>query len=458
MDVTNENLPRILIGGTGSGCGKTTIVCGILKALTHRGIQVASFKCGPDYIDPMFHKEVLGISSGNLDLFFMDEETCRCTLSKNAAESQASLVVIEGVMGYYDGLAGTSNIASSYHVAQATDTPAVLIVDCKGKSLSILAEVKGFLELEENSGIKGVILNRMTAHMYEEIKALIEKKLPIAVLGYMPEIKECVLESRHLGLVTAQEIGNLREILEKIGQQCEKTIDLEALIELCKEASPLSTCSKQHGKKDITIAIAMDEAFCFYYKDNLSLLEELGCNLVPFSPLRDKTLPEGTQGLYLGGGYPELHLIQLAGNQEMKDSIKRTLEEGIPTIAECGGFMYLHQQIKDRKGKSYPMVGAVAGESFYANKLVRFGYVELTAMEDNLLCNKGETMRGHEFHYWDSSENGESFRAEKPLRNRGWDCVKANKTLYAGYPHLHFYSNKKAAEAFVSACREIGHV
>ncbi|MEG1584880.1 MAG: cobyrinate a,c-diamide synthase, partial [Anaerovorax sp.] len=383
---------------------------------------------------------------------------CIRALSTNAAEAQAALVVIEGVMGYYDGLAGTSYRASSYHVAQVTGTPAVLLVDGKGKSVSILAEIKGFLELEENSGIKGIILNRMTAHMYEEMKGLIEKRLPVVVLGYMPEMKDCVLESRHLGLVTAQEVGNLQEILEKMGKQCEKTLDLDALIKLANEASPLPSFPSSYGEKDTAIGIAMDPAFCFYYKDNLRLLEELGCRLIPFSPLRDKVLPPGIQGLYLGGGYPELHLPQLSENQTMRDSIKKAVSEGMPTIAECGGFMYLQEHIKDREGKAYPMVGAVEGDSFYRNKLVRFGYVTLTAKEDTLLCKKGETIKGHEFHYWDSTENGARFYAEKPLRNKGWDCVKGNKTLYAGYPHVHFASNENGAERFVSACREANHV
>lgn len=229
-----EKIPRILIGASGSGSGKTTVVCAILQALLNRGMDIASFKCGPDYIDPMFHKEALGLESRNLDLFFNDKATVNYLLAKNS--QRADLAVIEGVMGYYDGVAGKSYEASSYDLARNTKTPGIMVIDCKGKSVSVLAEIKGFKELEKDSGIKAVILNRISPMIYEEIKELIEKSLAIQVLGYMPVLKECSLESRHLGLVTAQEIGNLREILETLGTQAEQSIDLDQLIKLAQTA------------------------------------------------------------------------------------------------------------------------------------------------------------------------------------------------------------------------------
>lgn len=446
-------LPRILIGAPGSGSGKTTVVCGILQALINKGLNIVSFKCGPDYIDPMFHKKALGLESRNLDLFFNDKTTINYLLAKNS--QMADLAVIEGVMGYYDGLAGKSYDASSYDLARATKTPTVLVLDCKGKSVSILAEIKGFIELKADSNIKAVILNRVSPVIYEEIKQLIEETLHIDVLGFMPMIKECSLESRHLGLVTAEEVGNLKEILDTLAKQVSQTIDLDKLIKLAQTSpeieytKPVIAC----GEK-VRIGVAKDKAFCFYYQDNLDLLSELGVEICYFSPLEDKKLPENLQGIYLGGGYPELYLKELEINVSMKKSLKDALSAGIPCMAECGGFMYLHETIKDKFGNAYKMVGALEGESYYADKLVRFGYIDMKAEKSNLLCQEGMSLKGHEFHYWDSTNSGDCFHAQKPLRKMNWKCVLGNENLYAGYPHIHFYSNIKAAERFVDICRK----
>lgn len=446
-------LPRILIGAPGSGSGKTTIVCGILQALINKGLNIVSFKCGPDYIDPMFHKEALGLESRNLDLFFNDKATINYLLAKNSKD--ADLAVIEGVMGYYDGLAGKSYEASSYDLARVTNTPSVLVLDCKGKSVSILAEIKGFIELKADSNIKAVILNRISPMIYEEIKKLIEETLGIEVLGFMPMIKECSLESRHLGLVTAQEVGNLKEVLDTLAKQVSELIDLDKLIKIAKTApeieytNPTIAC----GEK-VRIGVAKDKAFCFYYQDNLDLLSELGGEICYFSPLTDDKLPENLQGLYLGGGYPELYLKELESNVSMKQSLKDALSAGLPCMAECGGFMYLHEVVKDKFGHAHKMVGAIAGESFYADKLVRFGYIDMEAEKSNLLSEEGMHLKGHEFHYWDSTNSGDCFHAQKPLRKKNWKCVLGNENLYAGYPHVHFYSNIKAAERFVNICRK----
>lgn len=448
-----KNLPRILIGAPGSGSGKTTVVCGILQALINKGLNIVSFKCGPDYIDPMFHKEALGLESRNLDLFFNDKETINYLLAKNSKE--ADLAVIEGVMGYYDGLAGKSYEASSYDLARSTKTPSVLIIDCKGKSVSILAEIKGFMELESDSNIKAVILNRVSPMIFEEIKKLIEETLPIEVLGFMPMIKECSLESRHLGLVTAQEVGNLETILDTLAKQVSESIDLDKLIRIAKIApkiefiKPTIACGER-----VRIGVAKDKAFCFYYQDNLDLLSELGAEICYFSPLEDKKLPENLQGLYFGGGYPELYLKELEENDSMKQNIKDALSARTPCMAECGGFMYLHEVVKDKLGHAYKMVGTIEGESFYADKLVRFGYIDMEAEKMNLLCKEGMHLKGHEFHYWDSSNSGDCFHAQKPLRKMNWKCVIGNENLYAGYPHIHFYSNIKSAERFVDICRK----
>lgn len=478
-----RTIPRIMIAAAGSGSGKTTVTCGLLQAFLNRGLSPASFKCGPDYIDPMFHSEVLGIKSRNLDLFFTGENTAKYLLCKNG--EKAAPAVLEGVMGYYDGLAGTSTEASSYDLARKTETPVILVVDCKGMSVSIAALVKGFVELRQDHGIRGVILNRIPAAIYEDIKDIIEEELKLPVLGYLPVLPDCTLESRHLGLVTAKEIGNLKEILSRLAVQMEKSVQLDRILSLAEEAPPVSFeipeelrqiqehrgerfdgagsggQPKQTAKagidgqpeRHVRLGVAMDKAFCFYYQDNLDLLKELGAEIVSFSPLEDRALPEGIQGILLGGGYPELHLKQLSENKTMLESIRRAVERGVPCLAECGGFMYLHRWIEDRDGTKFELAGVVEGESFPTQKLGRFGYITLTALEDNLLGEAGAELKGHEFHYWDSTNTGCGFHAQKPLRKANWDCVITRGNLWAGYPHIHFYSNIEAAVEFMRKVR-----
>ena len=448
-----------MIAATGSGSGKTTITCGLLQAFLNRGKRLSSFKCGPDYIDPMFHSEVLGIKSRNLDLFLTEENLVKYLLVKNAKDSE--FAIIEGVMGYYDGLAGKSTDCSSYDLAQKTETPVVLVVDCKGMSVSIVALIKGFMEMRQDSNVKGVILNRISSMLYPDIKELIEEELGIEVVGYLPVMSDCQLESRHLGLVTAKEIGNLKEIINKLAEQVENSVNLDRIFQIANETVPIEYEITEELEKinkswvRTKIAVAMDKAFCFYYQDNLDLLEELGAEILPFSPLEDEILPEGIDGLIFGGGYPELYLEQLSKNKNMLQSVKQAIAREIPCLAECGGFMYLHQWIKDRKGTPYEMVGAIEGESFPTDKLTRFGYISLEANEDNVLCKKGTTVKGHEFHYWDSTNSGDGFHAQKPLRKTNWDCVITRGNLWAGYPHIHFYSNIEVAIGFLRNCYKI---
>ncbi len=456
-----RRLPRIMIAATGSGSGKTTVTCGLLQALQNLGKKPASFKCGPDYIDPMFHSEVLGIRSRNLDLFFTDENTVKYLLCKNG--EMADLAVLEGVMGYYDGLAGKSTECSSYDLARKTGTPVILVADCKGMSVSVAALVKGFVEMRRDHGIRGIILNRIPPMLYEDIKSIIEEETAIEVLGYLPDMPDCRLESRHLGLITAKEIGNLKDIIDRFADQMKITVDLSRILTISGEASALFFEMTEELKKiraggsgsaePVKIAVAMDKAFCFYYQDNLDLLKELGGELVPFSPMEDTDLPEGCRGLILGGGYPELHLEPLSSNKSMLQSIREAVYRGMPCLAECGGFMYLHEWIADRDGAKFKMAGVIEGESYPVGRLTRFGYITLTALADNVLCKKGDTLKGHEFHYWDSTETGNGFRAQKPLRKAGWDCIATRGNLWAGYPHIHFYSNISSAVEFIKKAR-----
>lgn len=451
------NPSRIMLAGVSSGSGKTLITCGLLQAMLNRKLNIVSFKCGPDYIDPMFHTEVIGAKSRNLDSFFSDSDTLRYLLHKNSLNSD--LAIIEGVMGYYDGIGGISTDASSYHVASVTKTPVILVVNCKGMSLSILSLIKGFLTYKEDSGIKGVILNQISPMIYKELKQLIEEQLSVKVLGYLPNVKEFTIESRHLGLVTPAEIDGFIDKLNQLSKVMEETLDLDGIIEIargCEEISykEPSIPKLNQGKKPVKIAVAKDAAFCFYYQDNLELLEQMGAELIYFSPISDNTIPEGTQGILLGGGYPELHIKELSENMSMRNSIHSALKSGVPCIAECGGYLYLNETLEDQEGDPYPMVGFLKGAGYKTGKLGRFGYITLTANKNNMLCKKGEEIRGHEFHYWDCTENGSDFIAEKPLRKRNWNCVHTGEHYYAGFPHLYYYSNLELVQNFLMCCNK----
>lgn len=443
---------RVMIAAISSGSGKTTITCGILQALVNRKLKVASFKCGPDYIDPMFHSKVIGARSRNIDSFFNDENTVKYLVDKNS--QNADISVIEGVMGFYDGLAGISTKASSYDVARITDTPVILLINCKGMSVSILPIIKGFKEYMKDSNIQGVILNQMSKMLYPEIKKSIEENLDLKVLGYVPNLKDLVIESRHLGLVTPDEIKDLKEKLNELADILEETLEIDEIINLADKSKDLIYNKPEiHKLEDnIRIAVALDEAFCFYYEDNIELLKEMGADIVYFSPLKDERIPDNIHGIIFGGGYPELYAKELSLNKTMIESVKSTVYNGLPCVAECGGFMYLHESMEDDKSQPYDMVGLIKGKAYKTPKLNRFGYIKLTALEDNFLCKKGEEIAGHEFHYWDSTNCGSSFKAQKPLRKRNWECINITENLFAGYPHVHYYSNMQFPYNFLKKC------
>ena len=452
-------LPRLLLCAAASGGGKTTVTCALLQALVDRGLNPAAFKCGPDYIDPMFHSEVIGAKSRNLDLFLLgEEEACRL-LRENGKDCGVS--IIEGVMGYYDGVALSSD-ASAYDLARAADVPAVLVLDGRGRALSAAAEVKGFASFRPDSHIRGVILNRVSPMLYPRLKAAIEAETGITVYGCLPNLPDCSLESRHLGLVTAAEVADLKEKLHRLSRQAEQTLDIDGLLALASSGqSPLfSERPAGEGAPPAAprprIAVARDRAFCFYYADGLRLLEQLGAELVEFSPLSDGDLPAGTRGIYLGGGYPELYAKELSSNASMRASLRAAIERGVPTVAECGGFLYLHAELEGADGQNYPMAGYFPHRAYRTRRLSRFGYVTLTASADNLLCARGESLPAHEFHYWESGDPGEAFLAQKPQSSRSWPCAYATPTLYAGFPHLHFCGIPDAARRFVAACAQYG--
>lgn len=451
-------LRRLMIGAVKSGSGKTTITCGLLQAWKDQGKSVISCKCGPDYIDPMFHQQVIGVPSKNLDTFFTDEEETKRLLLQDRRKED--FVLMEGVMGLYDGLGGIREEGSSYHLAQVTKTPIVLVVDAKGMGRSLLPLLSGFLKYDNHHLIKGVILNRMSPSYYGIIGPLIEEELGLSVVGYVPEHKEFFVGSRHLGLWMPHEINGLKGQLRQVAEELKQTLLLEKLWSIGEAAEELKVgekpvkerCFSSENAQKPVIAVARDEAFCFYYEDNLRLLEAYGARLTYFSPIHDRGLPEECSGLLLGGGYPELYGEPLSSNEAMRAAIKGAIEGGMPVVAECGGFMYLHERIRDREGHAYAMVGLVPADCCDRGKLVRFGYIVLEEEKENFLP-AGSRIKGHEFHYFDSEQNGESCRAIKPVTGKEYPCVMAGKTYWLGFPHLYYPSEPAFAKRFVEKTR-----
>ncbi len=474
----------LLIAAPASGSGKTAVTCGLLTAFQKKGLHPAACKCGPDYIDPMFHREALGVPSENLDLFFCGASQMKELYRRHAG--QADITLCEGVMGYYDGITFGSWEASSYDVAKTLSLPVILLVSGRGAALSIVPQILGMLSFQEDSRIRGILLNRVSKELFSRMKALIEEALSqrgykIPVVGYVPEHPAFSLESRHLGLVLPGEIRELGKQFSKAGEILTETVDLDLLLQIaaqqqesdagnesgpqekgpgqekdCEEAagSGQKPQIRISGKNPVPIAVARDEAFCFYYQENIRILKELGCEPVYFSPLRDRGLPEGIGGLLLGGGYPELYGRQLEENSSMRASIKDALERGLPCIAECGGFLYLLEKLETKDQGIFSMVGFLPGRAFPTEKLGRFGYILLEAKKDGPFLKKGETIRGHEFHYWDTDNNGSACTARKPNGARWWECVHEEVMLFGGFPHLYLPSNRNFARRFVDTCRK----
>ena len=450
-------LPRIVIAAPKSGSGKTLITISLMKAFLNRGIKIAGFKCGPDYIDPMFHKKVLGIPSKNLDLFFTDEKTTRSIF---ASGNEARLSIIEGVMGLYDGLDAVKEEASTYHLAKTLEAPVILVIDAKGMGRSVIAEIQGFLSLDTEKLIKGVILNNISKSLCEKLAPLVSEVCKIPVFGCFPNQKDLQIESRHLGLKLPEEIENLKEITDKAAERISKTVDLDEILKIADSADDFTktdfiTPATQKPSFPVRIAVAKDEAFCFYYEDNLKLLECFGAEIVEFSPIHDNKLPSDISGLIFGGGYPEFYAEKLSKNTVLIEEIRNKIEQGLPSLAECGGFMYLHKTLKNQSGNVYKMAGVIDADTFYTGKLVRFGYISL---ENKISADAGDDsfftgcIKGHEFHYFDSTQNGDSFTAIK-TNGKKYDLALSGKNHFWSFAHLYYPSNPDFAKAFVEQCR-----
>lgn len=440
-------MKRIMLSAMHSGAGKTVAVCALLSALKRRGMDVRAFKCGPDYIDPLFHARVLGVPSRNLDLFLQGENGVRRSLK----QSSGDIAVLEGAMGYYDGIAATA-AASAWDVAAKTSTPVILVLRPKGVGLSLAAQVRGMLQFRQPSQIVGLLLTDCKPHLAEYLTPMLARETGLPVLGFLPPMAEAVFASRHLGLQTPDEIEALSDRFETIAAQLERTVVLDRLLSLAadSQAAPAEIHPAAAGCR---IAVARDEAFCFAYADSLDALRNAGAELVFFSPLRDKILPPEIDGLYLCGGYPELYAALLSQNETMRASVRSAVQSGLPTIAECGGFLYLLSSLEDAEGTAHPMCGVLPGAGVRTGRLQRFGYAWLETDADSMLFRAGERVPVHEFHYWDSTENGSDLRAVKPDGTQ-WRCAFAAPRLYAGFPHLPLGGETPLAERFVRMCQQ----
>lgn len=464
---------QFLIAAPRSGSGKTTVTCAMLAALKKRGYDPCAFKCGPDYIDPMFHRAALHVDSHNLDLFLSTSFTVRELYAHYAAGHGAA--VCEGAMGFYDGQ-GMSAMASAWDVAETLDLPVLLVVQPKGVGLTLAAEIQGLMNFKNPSHIVGILLNDCSEKLYKMLKPVLEKEAKISVLGYLPHLPEAMIESRHLGLKTADEISGLAEKIDFVADILSENLDWQKLFELTDKPEPEMPVRPKYRHIDqiddgglndyrlfpkeeieeplVQIAVAKDEAFCFTYAETLDVLNAFGAKLVFFSPLHDKVLPENIGGLYLPGGYPELYARTLSENESMRNSIRSAYENGLPTVAECGGFLYLGKKLEDNDGEIYPMVGILPGSGVKVGKLVRFGYADMTARMGSMLFQTNETLPIHEFHHWDSTKNGEDFSLLKANGTK-WFGGFSNKHLYAGFPHLYWAGTPlpkrfiKAAERYI---------
>ena len=446
---------RLLISAPKSGSGKTLITMGLLALWKQQKKNLASYKCGPDYIDPMFHQRVLGIPCRNLDSYLFGWQDVREDLERVPAEGAA---VIEGAMGLYDGLGGAMP-HSAYDLARRTHTPIVVVVPMDTEHP---AEDLGELIKKDISGqIKGFLCNRCTEEEAEAFLEEITANHPaLTYFGYLPKMDAGEFSSRHLGLVTAIEVTDFEARISAVCKQVESTINTEKLWEMAMEAEPLSQIPTLPAMRPTLeteptccrIGIASDEAFCFYYERSKEHLQAMGALLIPFSPLHDAHLPKDLDALYIGGGYPELYGKELEENGSMREEIRAAIAYGIPTIAECGGFLYLQERLVAEDGTSYAMVGALPGESRKQEKLVRFGYCKLEPEANSMLFSQGRSVEVHEFHYWDSTHNGEDIPVVKASKQQTWRCGYTSDHLYAGFPHI--YLDWDRARHFVDAAME----
>nr|WP_263327889.1 cobyrinate a,c-diamide synthase [Neobacillus sp. Marseille-Q6967] len=447
---------RLVIAGTGSGVGKTTLTIGLMSALRKKGYTVQGFKCGPDYIDPTYHTAVTGRISRNLDSWMLNHEMVKEIVIRGS--QGADISIIEGVMGFFDGKNPMNNSGSTAEISLITESPVVLVVNCASMARSAAAIVKGFQEFLKEANIVGVIANRVGSEgHFKIVQTAIEQECGIPVLGFLKRDEELTIPERHLGLIPSVERGELDPFFNQLGDLVLETIDVDSLYELAK-ALPLKVKESQFKRREkaaVRIAVARDAAFNFYYQENLEMLEAAGAELVEFSPLKGETLPEQADGLYIGGGFPEEFAQELAENKEVKNSIQSAIEKGLPTLAECGGFMYLTESLETTDEKNYEMVGIIPGKVKMQTKLAALGYREITSEEGNFLLEGDLRARGHEFHYSTFLPTIEFQPAYQTKGMRGYKQEGYRKgSLIAGYTHFHFGSCPGLVENWIKKCKE----
>jgi cobyrinic acid a,c-diamide synthase len=476
------HMPRLLLAAPMSGSGKTTITAGLIAALAARGLAVAPFKCGPDYIDPSYHAQAAGRPCANLDAWLVPPEQIAGLLARRAAG--ADIAIIEGVMGLFDGYAGDDDSGSSAHIARLTETPVVIVLDAKAMARTAAALVAGLRDFDPRLRVAGVILNRVGSPRHAQlVTSAIERATGLPVLGHLLRDEAIGLPERHLGLIPTSEPGRWQAWLAEVAGRVAAGIDLDRLLAIAHSAPPLpeqiarlqiADCRlPEHAERPPptthhppparsarpVIAVARDEAFSFLYEENLDMLRAAGAELALFSPLRDEALPAGSGALYLCGGFPELYAAQLSANHALHEAIRAAAAAGLPIYAECGGLMYLTEAVVDGAGVAHPMLGLLAGRSAMTARLT-LGYRTIEAQHDSWLWRAGEQARGHEFHYsaWEGRDE-----AAAPLYHCLPDALRPNLrpegaqqgSLLASYVHIHFLAFPALAERFVAAARRM---
>ncbi len=443
--------PRVVIAGTNSGVGKTTIVTGLLAYFHSQGYQVQPFKVGPDYIDPGFHGKAAGRDSYNLDTWMTPENRLIPTFT--SLSKGADISIIEGVMGLYDG--GANGVSSTADIAKKLKAPVILVLDCKSVGYSIAATALGFREYDKDVHIAGVILNRLGSDRHEAMVREVMEKIHMPVLGAFHRDESLQTPERHLGLTPVTEIET-QQLISHMGEAAGKWVDTQALLQIAQEAPALDLEPEEilGPKLDVRIGVARDEAFSFYYPASLEALERRGAKLIDFSPLKDEKIPD-VDALIFGGGFPEMFLHELENNTAMKTSIQQAAADGMPIYAECGGLMYLSEKIQGFDGETYDMVGLVPGTCVMQKKLQRVGYVTATALRESIICQKGDTLRGHEFHFSTLECKDDfpwAYNLQGTRQKTGHIEGYAKDNVLASYLHLSFDGNFMAAEHFLEAC------
>jgi cobyrinic acid a,c-diamide synthase len=460
----------IMIAGTQSGVGKTTITMGLIAALRGQGLRVQPFKAGPDYIDPTYHTLAAGRSCRNIDTWMVPPE--RAVQLYRRATTDVDIAVIEGVMGIFDGFSYVEEDGSSAQIAKLTNTPVVLVLDVGKMARSAGALALGYSRFDPKLNVAGFILNRCgSANHYQGAKRAVEQATGLPVVGWLPKDAELHIPERHLGLVPTNERGELTDFINYAGKLITEYFDLEQIIALARRqqrhlseieaTQPEGETDHIAARPQVKIAVARDAAFSFYYEDNLDLLREAGAEIVFFSPVSDSALPVGVSGVYLGGGFPELYAGQLAANSSLSAAFRQQAAAGMPIYAECGGFMYLCEALTDLDGQTHAMVGLVPGTVQMQPKLVSLGYRLVESPTGNYIMPAGITVRGHEFHWSTWSEQDQMAATDtawrvRPRRDNGKVRLNgyAHQNLVASYVHLHFAHDLRLAENFVRTCRD----